>query len=240
MKITLLLFVLACFCSAAFAQKEPGIHLASIRNSSFKPATPQGRGGDSAFLEYVIREVLESPEDIRFVSNRELLTPLCVQYCSEDILVLDDSTKGDKVKFILKTRPYRPEGKSLTFRVASSDSLISGINGKPAYGAVTQLPEKEIDTLILRINGKPLKVPREAYSDLFNPNMCEFDLFQQGIEGYYSLEGSFLYLYIYGGEGQNLYVAKLIFDRQQYLKKVVVEYPELLRYRVMRETFIGY
>ena len=58
--------------------------------------------------------------------------------------------------------------------------------------------------------------------------------------GYPSLNGDYFYIYIYGGTGSDTYFAKLIFDKNNYIKKIVTEYADLSQFGALRLGFIGY
>jgi hypothetical protein len=216
--------------------QEPAIHLHAIRSSKHKPMTPQGAGGDSAFLEYVLRELVADSPDSMFISDRSLLSPLCVDHCSSNRLLIRDSIQQ------IEIRAYASElspSDSLAFQRDAGGRILS-LGGLPAYGALKDQPRRRIDSLSIHIRGRQLLIPQEAYAGLFEPNFCDYAFFTRGIEAYPSLDQRYLYLYIYGGEGPGMYFAKLIFDRERYLRQIVAEYPALLRYRVIGDRFIGY
>ncbi|MDX2247446.1 MAG: hypothetical protein SF052_11750 [Bacteroidia bacterium] len=225
-----------------FAQSEPDIHLNSIRHSPYKKKTDTGIQGDSAFLEFVIQKVLDGPQDLIFVANRDLLTPLCIKHCGRTEVIIHDTLKIRKqpvVDIRLKTLPFDSVSHTYTW-FEGEDSLIETIDGLPAYGAVFGKPGRMIDSLSVTVGGKKLQVPREAFAGLYDPNLCDNDFFHQPIMAYPSLNGDFLYLYIFGGKDANTYFAKLIFDQKRYLKKIVAEYDDLIRYDALRWDFIGY
>ncbi|MEZ4829674.1 MAG: hypothetical protein R3C61_25820 [Bacteroidia bacterium] len=228
------------FCVEALAQKEPDIHLSSIRHSPYKKVTDAGVQGDSAFLEYAIRNLLDGAQDMIFISNRDLLTPLCVKHCGAAEVIFHDTLRGGiEVDIHLKTIPFDSTTHTYTW-FEGEDSLVETIDGLPAYGALKGKPRQRIDSLVISIDGKVLTIPREAFADLYDPSLCDDGLFLQPAMVYPSLSGKFLYLYIFGGEGVNTYFAKLIFDRDRYLKKIVAEYDDLILFDSFRWDFIGY
>lgn len=195
---------------------------------------------DSAFLDYVLNNVLDHPADRMFISNRNLLDGVCVTYCGRSKVSMKDTLKdGRIVKLGLATTTFDTLGHQYTFR-SETDSLISLIDSVPAYGAVEAFPEREIDTLWISIDGKDIEVPPSAYRDLFDPNLCYNEMFRRAMMLYLSPEGEYLYLYLYGGEGANTYLAKLIFDDRGFVKKIVTEYADLASYDAYRWEFIGY
>lgn len=195
---------------------------------------------DSAFLEFVIENVLETPADKMFLSNRQLLDGVCVTYCGRTSLKMKDTLKdGRLVKVGLKTVDFDTLGHSYTYR-AGTDSLIESIDSMAAYGAIESYPRQEIDTLWISIDGKDILIPKTAYANLYDPNLCYNEMFHRATMMYLSPEGDYLYLYLYGGEGANTYLAKLIFDGDRFIKKIVTEYADLVSYDAYRWEFIGY
>lgn len=219
-------------CLPALAQQEANLHLASIRAAEIK--------ADSAFVEYVIRRILDGPQDIAFIANRELLTPLDIGHCSTDSLTMVDSLEsGLHVRLLLQTKAFEASEHQIRY-LSGRDSVISEIDALPAYGAMVGLPTRQIDSLAITWGDRDLIIPAAAYQNLYDPNMCRPDWFQQNIMAFPSLDEQYLYVYIFGGESSNMYFAKLIFDRYRYLKKIVTEYADLANFEVIHEGFIGY
>ena len=87
---------------------------------------------------------------------------------------------------------------------------------------------------------RKMNIPPESYEALFDPNLCSAGFFQKPVSAYPSLDGDYLYVYIYGGESSSTYFAKLIFDKKGFIKKIVAEYEDLIQFGAIREEFIGY
>jgi hypothetical protein len=214
------------------AQEEPAVHLNSIRNAP-NPA-------DKIFLDHVLNHVLDGPQDQMFISNRDLLLSLCVSHCSDSKVLIHDTLEKRRILDIaLTTKAFDPSEHSISY-FEGADSLIETIDGQPAYGGIYAMPTTEIATLTVTIKGKSLDVPPEAFANLYNPNLCESEYFRQAIAAYPSLDGKYLYLYLYGGKSSDTYFAKLVFDRKRFLKKIVAEYPDLSDQGAIREDFIGF
>ncbi|MEM6347449.1 MAG: hypothetical protein AAF927_26400 [Bacteroidota bacterium] len=195
---------------------------------------------DSAFLEFVMNRVLETPADKMFLSNRQLLDGVCVTYCGRNSVQMKDTLKdGRLVKLGLKTTHFDTLNHAYAFR-AGTDSLIDMIDSLPAYGAIESYPGQEIDTLWISIDGKDILIPTDAYRNLYDPNLCYNEMFHRAMMMYLSPEGEYLYVYLYGGSGANTYLAKLIFDEERFIKKIVTEYADLVSYDAYRWEFIGY
>ncbi|MCI4666946.1 MAG: hypothetical protein MRZ79_02215 [Bacteroidia bacterium] len=223
-----------------FAQAEHEIHLSTIRASRYKKISTRGIQGDSAFIEYVLEYILEAPEDVMFISNRQLLNSLCLSDCSENSLSIHDTLKRRKeVNIKVYTRAFEAESHEISF-YEGKDSLIKAVDGRKVYGAVDKLPETQVDSISMTIGKKKIKIPAEAYEDLYDPNLCDGGYFKRPLAVYTSMNGDYMYMYIYGGKSSGTYLAKLIFDKRQYIKKIVAEYEDLLPFDSIRPDFLGF
>ena len=212
-------------------QEEPRVHIRSILGTS---------SADSLFLRHMLRQGLESSPDRAFVANRDLLRPLCVAVCSADSLVIHDTlSDGAPFHLALYTRPFEPDSHQYSY-FPGADSLIESIDGRPAYGAVDQRPTRQVDSLSVRIGKRHLIVPPAAYASFYEVNLCQLGYFQQPVMAYPSLSEKYLYLYLHGGEGASTYFAKLIFDRERYLTRMVAEYSLLRETGAIRPDFLGF
>lgn len=240
--LLVILFLLGIISSTTqflYAQSEHLDHIESIRQSYYKGKAENGWKGDSAFIEHVIQNVLEGPQDQMFITNRELLNPLCIAHCGRNEIIIHDTLEDNRMIDIeLQLQPFDTASHQIIYM--ETDSLIELIDSLPAYGGVENIPTWEIDTLKVRIGGKELFIPKEAYANLYEPNLCANELFRKGVMAYPSKEENYFYVYIYGGAGADLYFAKLIFDEERYLKKIVTEYADLSEFDAFRWDFIGY
>lgn len=225
--LPLLLFL----TSLLFAQSEPEVHLHSIQARS---------QADSAFLRYTLQQTLEHPADQQFIANRELLRSLCVSLCSHDSVIIHESLPdGRKLHLALYTSPFDPTVHTYDY-FPGPDSMLRSIDSLPAYGAVETWPRRQLDSLTVSFDGVPLRIPTEAYRCFYDLNLCDLDLFHQPVAAYLSLDGQYLYLYLYGGQGASTFFAKLIFDQERYLTRIVTEYAALRQHDAFRVDFLGY
>ncbi|MEZ4847099.1 MAG: hypothetical protein R3B93_00395 [Bacteroidia bacterium] len=160
--------------------------------------------------------MLDGPEDIIFISNRDLLTPLCIKHCaSSQVSIYDTLEDGRIIDFHIEAENFDPESHEFSY-FEGEDSLIETIDGFPVMEVLFQLPKVGIKRIRNKIGKKKIKVPPEAYADLYNPNFCNNELFSQSVMAYPSLSGEYFYLYIYGGIRIGYHFAKLIFDKKSY------------------------
>ncbi len=241
MRISLLIIaILFALPIPILAQEEHDLHLASIRASRYKKVSPQGIQGDSAFIEYAIEYLLEAPQDVMFISNRELLEAFCVNLCREDSLHIHDTLRRNKmIDVYVMTRPFEADSHQISF-YPGEDSLVKAIDGRKIFGAVDDLPTVQIDSIGMKIGNRDVYIPPEAYRDLFQPNLCEGGYFRRPLMVYPSRNGEYYYMYLYGGRSSGTYLAKLIFDKKNYIKKIVAEYEDLIQYDCIRPGFLGF
>ena len=168
--------VIFCFLLSllgmAWGQKEPQVHIQSIRNASYEAEGTMGSASDSAFLEYVIQFLLEEPQDVMFVSNRDLLQSLCVSFCSKQSVEIHDTLKGGRIASIeVFTTAFDSTAQDFMY-FTGDDSLIKAIDGRRIFGAVDRKPLSQIDSMHIKVGKRSLKIPKEAYEDLYYPNLC--------------------------------------------------------------------
>ena len=244
-KYILTLFLLLAFTILSKGQNKEEFerHLNSI-DSTFYPGYLIDRidtvfNANRAFIDYTIKHLLAKPSDKYFISNRNLLPKLKLISCDSVKTEFKDILKTGEVCYIkISTRKFIPEKNKIVKDEEYEE--IKSINGQFPYGG-QYLPEKEIGKFEIYINSKPLIIPRNAFSNLFEPNICEdYDFFDRKIEAYTSLDGKFIYVYIFGGEAAGIYFSKLIFDMEKYLTKIIADYYPLSIHNSFRDDFIGF
>jgi len=233
---TYLTISILLICLNLFGQeKEHEMHIKSIRASSAS-AKNKDNIKDSTFLDYAINNIIK-PDEIIFISNRNLLPKLTIKSCNK--WHVDMSGTIDKNKTIhieLSTKEFdSTENTFIKFKDSDSNEKI---NGQNAHGAIYGNPEMEFEQIKITIDTTQLIIPDSAYKNLFDPNFCEYYGFIRNVSAYTSLDGKYIYLYIYGGNAANTYFAKLIFDHKKFITKWVVDYVELCGY--LSERFIGF
>ncbi|MEM9986828.1 MAG: hypothetical protein AAF804_17175 [Bacteroidota bacterium] len=233
--LTILLCFLALSCqplkSAAQSASEAALHLRSIWGSTTQ---------DSLFLEHMLRGLLKDSPDQSFVSNRELLRPLCVSSCARDSVVIHDTLQGGEwVTLRLTLGEFEPDSHLIEY-APGPDSLIEAIDDRPAFGAIDRLPESQISSMSLLIDEQEVLIPPSAFRCFYEVNLCGMEYFLQPAMSYPSLDENYLYLYLYGGQGAGTYLAKLVFDRDRYLTRIVAEYPLLQKAQAIRPDLVGF
>tara|TARA_B100000683_G_C12442622_1_gene536783 strand:+ start:60 stop:797 length:738 start_codon:yes stop_codon:yes gene_type:complete len=194
---------------------------------------------NKAFVDYTIEHLLEKSADSCFISNRNLLKQLNLVSCDSSKVVIEDRLKNGKTcKINVSTREFQVSEHSIK---ANEDSTsIDKIDGQYPFGGQYGVPKVEIGLIEIEIDGEKLKIPRKAYGNFFYPIMCDNYRFARQIEAYESLDGEFIYLYIYGGNAAGTYFSKLIFDHKEYKTKIASDYYPLSIHSSFRQTFIGF
>lgn len=224
---------------------EFDIHMRSI-NETFKPYYPIDEYGlvdptnaNTEFVDYTIKRLLIYPEDKKYISDRRNLKKIRQSQCdSSKVLLKDTLISGDVIEVELIIGKFVPEDHTII--IHPEHDYIQSIDGTYPLGGVYGTPENEIERLTIRLNSKELSIPPTSYRDLYEPNVCDTDYFRRPIEAFTSLNGEFIYLYIYGGENAATYFSKLVFDRQSYLTRIIADYIPLSTYGCFRDDFIGF
>jgi hypothetical protein len=238
----LTLFICAPLFSVAQIQNEYEKHLQSIRETSF-PINYGGldsmQNGAKVFVEYTTEHLLQKPSDKYFISNRNLLEPLNTVSCDTVHVKIQDTLKNGKIIDIrVRLKPF--DEKNHTIRKSVDSIFIFEIDNKLPYGAAFNVPRFEITEFAISINGKSLLIPKDVYTAFYRVNMCPLNNFYRGIEAYESLNGEYIYLYIFGGSVGDVWYAKLVFDHEKYITSIIADYYVLNLHDSFKESFIGF
>ena len=218
-------------------------HLQSI-DSTYYPGhftDKQGKemNANRAFVDYTIKNLLENPADKCFISNRKLLKKLNKKSCDSTSLYIHDTLmNGENCKINITLGNFEEVKHHI---LSNEDSTaIENIDGQFPYGGQYGIPRREIRNIYIEVGGSALKIPIEAYSNFYNPYLCENRMLSWSINAFESINGDYIYLYIMGGNAAGTYFAKLIFDKTKYLSRIVSDYYPLSIHGSFREGFIGF
>jgi hypothetical protein len=148
---------------------------------------------DRRFKERIPRTAVELGEFIRFhgTSKRGIAYDL-------HLTIIDfDSTRHR----IRREREY---------------GFVEKIDGRRPYGVDGDMPDTEFGRFEITIDGKRLKIPRTAYSDLFQPRF-----YADFIEAFESRDGRRLYLQMSASDGAGAYTVTWAFDHERYLSREI-------------------
>jgi len=244
MKSKLTILIISIFFSSyTFTQEEFEVHLSSI-DSTFFPGHPVDDfdsvfNANRFFVDYVITNNLINDSDIKYISNRKLLNKFKYTHCDSNCTVISDTLKtGEICEVFLRVSNFKVN-KHLISRDEESNNIIL-IDKQKSYGAIYNTPAKEIAELVIKINGEEIVIPNSSYLNLYNPNICDNNRFFREIEVYSSIDGMYIYVYIYGGDNSETYFSKLVFDKKKYITKIIADYNVLSMYSSFRSGFIGF
>ena len=243
---TTLTFSFFALVSQGQIQEEYKIHLNSI-DTAYYPGhiidrTDTVFNANRAFIDYTIKNFLINPSDIQYISNRTILPKIKQTTCdSVQSKINGILPTGETIEVQIQTGQFDSTNHTISrYKEEVYGDAIEKIDGQIPYGGGFDIPNNEIHNFSIKINGKKLKIPKTAYQNLFAPNICNETHFDRKIEAYTSIDGQFIYIYIYGGDGASTYFAKLIFNKEKYLTKIVADYYSLSIHSSFRNSFIGY
>ena len=191
------------------------------------------------FVDYTIHKLLKDKGHKKFITDRKYLRKLQNKICWDNyVLIKDTLLNGDAIIIELKTSAF--DTVKHTVKRSTKSNFIHEIDGKYPYGAVySKHPSTEIESLSITINGKALETSAYKYQNLYAPKFCNFGSYQRIVEAYE--DGSYIYVYLFGGNAADSYFAKLIFDKSEgYITSIIADYGPLSAYGSFSEHFIGF
>jgi hypothetical protein len=119
--------------------------------------------------------------------------------------------QNDSIEVIIKTANFNAK----EHRIAKGkQGYVSTIDGKVPKGVDGNLPNIELRSIAVTINGKPLAIPTNAYNDLYEPSISSFNV--------YSDKKGTIFLYMpYNSDGAGGYSVAWMFKNGRYVKRYV-------------------
>lgn len=157
------------------------------------------------------RTKLEKLGGIKTLTNGATINCKTKKGDSLFLFVREKKFERSKHKFHLEDTVYK-----LIHNRKIVDHVVENatIDGKRSYGVDGDVPKTEISELKIKWGSSWLKIPRSAYSNLFEP-------YFPSIEAYLSRDKKLLFVYLSGSDGAGSYSVKFVFDRNQYLARLV-------------------
>jgi hypothetical protein len=119
--------------------------------------------------------------------------------------------KNDSLQVIVKTDSFFPGGHKIE---KNKEGFVVKIDGKEPKGTDGNLPKVGMTYLSLRMNGKDVFIPSNAYKDLFEPGIATFNV-------YFDKKGT-IYLYMpFNSDGAGGYFVAWAIKDGKYLKRYV-------------------
>ncbi|TXF90797.1 hypothetical protein FUA23_04990 [Neolewinella aurantiaca] len=235
-----ILALVFCFSADSCSQPSPQPdHLTSLA-SKYGDNYPDGCDyGEPTFLDYVINRILPDTTYKKYLTDRALMRKLKVTNCLNNLVEVEDRL-DDGRPITLSFETSRLDTNQHTI-VRRSKSTVLSIDSMIPYGAEywsrEYLPQR-LSRVTITIGGRALTIPGGAFSNLYNPNMCQSAGWLQPIEVY--TEGDGIYIYIYGGNAADTYFAKVIFYKDKYITTLIADYGPLPCYGTFRPNFPGF
>jgi hypothetical protein len=181
-----------------------------------------------SYGQYLKRYVLQKPSDLKYVSCLKLLPKLKIISCDSIKTKLKGKLKaGESVEIYLKNKKFNPKMHEIVYRRTELGEIAytKSIDGQIPWGGEYGLPNYEIELLSVSINGKEVNIPKSAYQNFYDFNVCkDWGPSYRRVEGYTSIDGRFIYIYLEGGNAAGRYLAKLVFDKDKYLTRMVADH----------------
>ena len=145
-------------------------------------------------------EGLEHPKDTIYIENRKKLEKSPQAFISHDSATINFRTKsGNKICIQLFSDSFQVS----KHKLQKTDTTYT-IDNMKVYGEDGDIPRKEISQLRIKWGDTWLKIPKKAYSNLYEPNM---------IEAYISKSKALLYVYLEGSDAAGGYSVKFVFNK---------------------------
>lgn len=181
-----------------------------------------------SYKEFLKRHILQKPTDLKYVSCLKLLPKLKRVLCDSLKTKIKGKLKtGESVEIYLKTKAFTPQKHKIVYQRTEEGeiSYTKSIDGQIPWGGEYGLPTHEIELLSVRINGKEVDIPKDAYQNFYDFNICQnWGPLSRKFEAYTSIDGKFIYLYLEGGNAAGSYLAKLVFDKEKYLTRMIADH----------------
>jgi hypothetical protein len=118
---------------------------------------------------------------------------------------------NDSVRVLLTTAPFLVKGHILT---KDENGFVQKIDGREPHGTDGELPHTKLTGLTLTLNGKAVVIPASAYSDVYEPEVGNFNVF-------FDRKGH-IYLYMPdNSDGGGAYHIVWVVKEGKYLKRYI-------------------
>jgi hypothetical protein len=202
------------------------------------------RDGNSNYQFNIIDLVCEKlvdKSDLHHITDYSLLQNLKVVKRNRNELSLYDTLNtSETVEVKIKTRVFIPDDHEITYL---SYGPVDSVDGQEAYfgDSIPIYPFHEFKEFVIKINGNELLIPRDAYANLFDAHILNATSnWDFGVNFYYDNETELLHLYLEGGCVSGTYFSKLIFNKDGFVKKYVLDYYYLSTYGCFGRSFTGF
>lgn len=174
-------------------------------------------------VDYVRGELLERPEFEKHLIDKRSLKKLKSITCLHNYAIISDIINdNDRCRIEIESKSFKVSDQKI---VRDSSNNIISINGNYPYGEWFADDNKTVEcitNLSININGEKKWYRIDSIVGLYDPNFCESAGWNKKIEVYEN--GNYIYVYIQGGNAAGTYYSKLIFDYQNFITSITVDY----------------
>lgn len=132
---------------------------------------------------------------------------------------------NDDIKVVIAARPFDPAKNKIQYFTGEDNKKYAvRINNKAFFGNYGMVPKTELKSIHIVFDEDTVALPKEAFSDIFNPAFYYKENGQSKTRNgvYLSPEGKRIYVYLLQNEsGTGSFEATWIIDNRKYVKRVV-------------------
>lgn len=174
---------------------------------------------------------LTAISDTIYIQDRSKLEQVKGLDCHKDSLMTIDytTTKGERIFIQLVNKPFEPKNHQLQlfdtiFKTENGIKKVDDvvvrdfIDGRKSYGIDGTVPRTEVSSAKIKWANTWLSIPDSAFHNLYD---LHFSYGYLAPECYIANNNQILYLYLTASDGAGSYGVKLVFDRQQYITRIV-------------------
>lgn len=121
--------------------------------------------------------------------------------------------KSKNIEIKITDKKFNKKNHKFTF-YKNSKEIITKIDNQYYYGTDGYLPKIEYSEILITINGKTLKLPKEALKNLFEPNLFS-------TSAHYDKENDILYIDSLNSDGAGSYEVLWIIEKGKYSKRLI-------------------
>lgn len=206
---------------------------------------------DTFFIDHIVRKYSDGNKLNRFISNRFFLEKFTDVTLKMNQARLSSKDNSVEINIRSESKPASALGNivydSIDFNGYEriyDHRFITSIDGVKLFGHVKDSSMITFITeLSIKVGDKQIEVGREMFADLSFPNLCEVNYAVRPVEAYWSPDKRYVYIYLFGGQPNNLYFCKIIFDmaKLQTVGRMIADFEELQLYQcIYPKSFIGF
>lgn len=206
---------------------------------------------EPTLVEYISKNLLSNEIGEQFINNRSNLKPAETLFCNDSLFIANGKVSDQDFQITISKKAESLSKLQAEYFEYDGLKYLEKIQGSEVIGFNTSESEAHRIYSIQIISGDTMiTVPNSAFFDLLSPNFCKTFGPMKPIEVFTSSDGEHFYIYLFGDTGASYYsnsisppvsfIAKLIFNKERYIGRIVVDYKILKLYHVSCKGFIGF